>query len=72
MATATVALTRRRLTAIGGYRKSSKAGAFRFADSITSVAKTFFDTDRCSQGGECARVCPQYATRARPKAMSHG
>ena len=76
MAIATVALADNCLALHGVYcescRECCEAGALRFAHQRGSVAKPSFDTDLCTQCGECARVCPQDAIRVRPKEMSDG
>ena len=77
---ATVALTDDCLALHGVYcescRECCEAGARRFAPRLGpqrgSVPKPSFDTDLCTQCGECARVCPQDAIRVRPNEMSDG
>ncbi len=76
MAIAAVALTDNCLALHGVYcescRECCEAGALRFAPQLGSVPKPFFNTDLCTQCGECARVCPQDAIRVRPKEISDG
>ncbi|MBL0124729.1 MAG: 4Fe-4S binding protein [Betaproteobacteria bacterium] len=71
-----VALTERCLAAMGVFcescRDSCDAGALRFELQLGAAPKPVFDADRCTQCGECAKVCPQDAIRIQPKAPSTG
>lgn len=48
-------------------RDACEVGAIRFVPRLSAVPQPSLDVDRCTQCGECVRVCPQDAIRVRSK-----